>query len=83
MLRYDIALLVEKKSAMKEVPKNIWSVKNLVTCTKHFIANTVLCNIPVIKDFLLDRIEHEFLFYCSDLVANSCFLISNPQKYHI
>ena len=33
------------------------------------------------KDVLLDRIEYEFLLYCSYLVANSSFLISNPEKY--
>ena len=33
------------------------------------------------KDFLLDRIEHEYLFYCSNL--NSYFLIFNPCKYHM
>ena len=35
------------------------------------------------KDILIDRIEHAYLFYCSNLVVNSCFLIWNPQKYHI
>ena len=34
------------------------------------------------KDVLLDRIEHEYLFYCSNLVDNSWFLISNPHKYY-
>ena len=33
-----------------------------------------------IKDVLLDRIEHAYLFYCSNLVANSCFLIFNSHK---
>ena len=31
---------------------------------------------------LLDRIDHEYLFYCSNLDVNSCFLISNPHQYH-
>ena len=35
------------------------------------------------KDFLFDRIKHEFLLYCSNLAVNSCFFISNPHKYHI
>ena len=25
-------------------------------------------------------IEHEYLFYCSNLNVNGCFLISNPHK---
>ena len=33
------------------------------------------------KDVLIDRIEHEFLFYCSYLVVNR--FISNPHKYHV
>ena len=33
-----------------------------------------------IKDVLLDRIEHAYLFYRSNLVANSCFLIFNSHK---
>ena len=35
------------------------------------------------NNFLIDRIEHEYLFYCSNLVVNSYFLISNPRKYHL
>ena len=35
------------------------------------------------KDVLIDRIKHEHLFYCSNLVANSCFFISNRHKYHV
>ena len=35
------------------------------------------------KDILLDRIEYEFLFNCSNLVVNICFLISNRHKYHM
>ena len=31
------------------------------------------------KDVVLDRIEHEYLFNCSDLVVNGCFFISNPH----
>ena len=36
-----------------------------------------------IKAVLIDMIEHEHLFYCSNLVVNSCFLIFNLHKYHI
>ena len=32
------------------------------------------------KNLLFDRINHEYLFYCSNLVFNSRFLISNPQS---
>ena len=39
--------------------------------------------INLTKDVLLDTIKQEFLFRCCNLVANSCFLISNPHKYHI
>ena len=35
------------------------------------------------KDALIDMIEHEYLFHCSNPVINSCFLIFNPRKYHI
>ena len=35
------------------------------------------------KNVLIDRIEHEYLFYCSNLVVNGCFLICNPHKYHL
>ena len=34
------------------------------------------------KDVFLDRIEHKYLFYCSNLLVNGCFSISNPHKYH-
>ena len=34
-------------------------------------------------DVLIDRIEHEYLFYCSNLVTYGCFLIFNSHKYHI
>ena len=39
-------------------------------------------DIELTNDVLIDRIEHEYLFYCSNLVVNGCFLISNPNKYH-
>ena len=35
------------------------------------------------KAVLIDRIEHEYLFYCSNLVFDCCFLILNLHKYHI
>ena len=36
------------------------------------------------NDFLLDRIEHEYLLYFSNsVVKNGCFLIYNPRKYLI
>ena len=35
------------------------------------------------KDVLIDRIEHEYLFYCSNLVVNGYFLITNPHKYRV
>ena len=36
-----------------------------------------------IKDALNDRIWQEYLFYCSNLVGNSCFLISKSHEYHM
>ena len=36
-----------------------------------------------IKAVLIDKIEHQYLFFCSNLVFNSCFLILNLHKYHI
>ena len=54
---------------------------------KHFLilAGVRKCRILVdlCKDVLIDRIEHEYLFYCSNLVVNSCFLIFNPHKYDL
>ena len=35
------------------------------------------------KDILLDRIEHKYFFYYSNIVANGSISISNPRKYHI
>ena len=34
------------------------------------------------KDVLLDRNEHIYLSYCSNLLVNGCFSICNPHKYH-
>ena len=36
-----------------------------------------------IKNVLLGRIEHAYLFYYTNLVVNSWFLISTPHNYHI
>ena len=35
------------------------------------------------KDVLLERTKQVYMFYCSNFVVNSCFLISNFHKYHI
>ena len=37
----------------------------------------------LIKDALLDNIEHVCLFSWPNLVVNGCFLISKPHKYHL
>ena len=59
----------------------------LVTCGYLFVTcgYLVVTSVYLIAatDVLLDRIKHEFLLYCSNLVANSCFLNSNSHKYHI
>ena len=36
-----------------------------------------------INNVLIDRIELEYLFYCSNLFVNGCFWISNCLKYHM
>ena len=51
------------------VEKNYWS----------FVAEIL----NTTKDVLIDRIEHEYSFYCSNLIDNNCFLIFNPHKYHL
>ena len=38
--------------------------------------------VDTIKKVLLDRIEHECFFYCSNHLVNSFALISNPHKYN-
>ena len=35
------------------------------------------------KNVLLDKIEHSFLFYYSNIVVSGCFLLSNSHKYYI
>lgn len=39
--------------------------------------------VDTIKKVLLDRIEHESFFYCSNHLVNSFALISNPHKYNL
>ena len=39
--------------------------------------------VDTIKKVLLDRIEHECFFYCSNHLVNSFALISNPHKYNL
>ena len=63
-----------------------WNLKGRenVIFTRFFLM--IMLNSPLnIKTqyVLLDRIEQEYFSYCSDLVLNTCFVISHPQKYHI
>ena len=46
------------------------------------VMNETYFSLTIFIDTLLDRMEHEQLFYCSNLDVNSCFLISNPHQYH-
>ena len=35
------------------------------------------------KDILIGRMEHEHLFFYSNIAVTDCFLASNPNKHHI
>ena len=43
----------------------------------------LIVTIIIVRCFILYSIEHEYLFYCSDLVVDGYFEISSPHKYHI
>ena len=48
---------------------------------KSFLKLEIPPSLSFSKDVLLSRMEHKYLFYCSNPVVNGCSLISNPHKY--
>ena len=78
---------IEFESFLKKydsiLPESPLSVNELKDAFFHLKSIKFLAMITFNKNVLFDRIEHEYLFYCSNLVVNSCFSISNPHKYHI
>ena len=45
---------------------------------KHFLVFYIVVHTQ--KDILLDKNEQEYLFYRSNFVVKSCFIVSKPQQ---